>query len=130
MENPMISIVVACYNDADYIEQAIDSGRNQTHGNIEIIVVDDGSNEKTKSVLGIIENKIEKLIFQENQGVSVARNKGIEASNGKYIMILDSDDYLEPTFLERAVMEFKADPKVRMVSCYANLIYGKKTKEF
>ena len=128
MENPMISIVIACYNDADYIEQAVDSVRNQTYGNFEIIVVDDGSDEKTKSVLRILENKIGLLIFQENQGVSVARNRGIKASKGEYIMILDSDDYLETTFLEKAVAEFDADANVRMVSCYANLIYGKKNK--
>jgi hypothetical protein len=128
MEDAKISVVIACFNDADYIEQAVCSIKNQTYSNIEIIVVDDGSDAPTKKVLKSIETKIETLLLQENKGVSAARNNGIAASKGDYIMILDSDDYLEPTFLEKAIKYFREDKEVRMVSCYANLIYGKKGK--
>ena len=64
--NDLISIVIPCYNDAKFIEQAIDSAINQTHSNKEIIVVDDGSNKDTKLVLKSLEHKIDKLITQEN----------------------------------------------------------------
>ena len=130
MEDVKISVVIACFNDADFIKQAVDSVQDQTYSNIEIIVVDDGSDIRTKKVLLTIEAKIDTLIYQKNKGVSTARNKGIEVSHGEYIFILDSDDYLEPTFLEKAMAEFNADANVRMVSCYANLIYGKKKKGF
>ncbi len=125
-----ISVIIACFNDAHYIDQAISSVQNQTYSNIELIVVDDGSKSLTKKVLQSIKTKIDILIFQENKGVSAARNKGIESSHGDFIMILDSDDYLEPKFLEKAIAEFDADKNVRVVSCYANLIYGKKKKGF
>lgn len=120
-KDPLVSVVISCYNDAPYIEQAVDSVQGQTYRNTEIIVVDDGSDVKTRKVLKSLEPKIEALILQENKGVSTARNKGIAASQGVYIMILDSDDYLESTFLEKAVKLFK-DGDVRLVSCYANLI--------
>ena len=128
MKTDKISVVVACFNDYLFIEQAVDSVRAQTYNNIELIVVDDGSDIKTQKVLKSIEAKIENLIFQENKGVSTARNKGVEVSQGKYIMILDSDDYLEPTFLERAIKYFREENEVRIVSCYANLISGKNKK--
>lgn len=128
MEDAKISVVIACFNDADYIEQAVCSIQNQTYSNIEVIVVDDGSDTYTKNVLQSIDSKIDTLIFQKNKGVSAARNKGIEVSKGDYIMILDSDDYLEPTFLEKAIKYFREENEVRMVSCYANLIYGKNKK--
>jgi len=128
-KNPLISVIISCYNDVDYIQQAVDSVRGQTYLNTEIIVVDDGSDVKTRKVLKSLETKIETLILQENKGVSAARNKGIEVSKGDYIMILDSDDYLEPTFLEKAIKYFREENEVRMVSCYANLIYGKNKKD-
>lgn len=85
--HPKVSIVIPCYNDDQYIEQSVQSALNQTYPNIEIIVVDDGSNTKTKEVLKKIEPKITQLITQENQGQSTARNVGI-CSN--YCSIMDS----------------------------------------
>ena len=59
------------------------------------------------------------LITQENQGVSAARNKGVEASTGEYILILDSDDFFEVTFCEKAIKVFLTDPDVKIVTCYS-----------
>lgn len=123
MENKyMISIVIPCYNDEQYIEQAVYSVLNQTYPHKEIIVVDDGSNAKTKEILKRLEPKITKLITQENSGQSKARNVGIEAANGFYILVLDSDDYFEPTFCEKAFAIFKNNSNCKLVSCQANLI--------
>lgn len=126
--NPLVSVIIACFNDVKYIGQAVDSVRAQTYKNIEIIVVDDGSDKKTKAVLKEMEAKIDILIAQENKGVSAARNRGIELAKGPYIFILDSDDFLESTLIEKAVLQFVKSKEVRIVSCYANLINDKNAK--
>ena len=119
----LISIVIPCYNDAQYIEEAVLSALNQTYSNVEIIVVDDGSDSETKTVLKRIEPKITKLITQKNQGQSVARNVGIQESKGKYIVTLDSDDFFETTFCEKAMKVITEDPEVKIVSCYTFLLF-------
>jgi glycosyltransferase involved in cell wall biosynthesis len=124
---PLISIVIPCYNDWQYVEQAVNSALNQTYPNKEVIVVDDGSNKKTKLVLKTIEPRITKLITQENQGQSTARNIGIKESKGDYIMILDSDDFFEPTFTEKAVSILSENNAIKIVTCYSNLIFENAT---
>lgn len=126
--NNLISIVIPCFNDWLYVEQAVDSALNQTYPYIEVIVVDDGSNAKTKGILKQLEPKISKLITQENQGQSKARNVGIEASKGDYILVLDSDDYYEPSFCEKAFAIFKNNSEVKLVSCQANLVFENNKK--
>ena len=98
--SPLLSIVIACYNDADYIEQAVTSALKQTYANKEVIVVDDGSNSETTAVLKKLEPKITMLITQENQGQSIARNNGIRQATGKYILNLDADDFFETSFCD------------------------------
>ncbi len=119
--NVLISIIIPCFNDFQFIEQAVNSALNQTYPHKEIIVVDDGSNFETKEVLKKIEPKITKLITQENFGQSKARNVGIEASKGDFVLVLDSDDYFESTFCEKAISFFLND-EVKIVSCFANLL--------
>ncbi|RLJ64378.1 hypothetical protein CLV86_1496 [Lacinutrix venerupis] len=119
---PLVSFVIPCYNDFEYIEEAVDSALNQTYNNIEIIVIDDGSNSKTKSILKEIEPKISKLITQENKGQSTARNVGIENANGQYIVVLDSDDYFEPTFCEKAIEIITNNSSVKLVTCFVNIL--------
>ncbi|WOD43977.1 glycosyltransferase [Hwangdonia lutea] len=125
--NDLISIVIPCYNDAKFIDQAIDSALSQTHSNKEIIVVDDGSNQKTKDILKGLESKIDILITQENQGQSTARNEGIKAAHGEYILILDSDDFFETMFSEKAVNVFLEKNDIKLVTCYANLLFENET---
>jgi hypothetical protein len=117
---PLISVVIACYNDYEDIELAVTSVLKQTYNNIEIIVVDDGSYIKTKEVLKKLEPQITKLITQENQGQSIARNNGIKQARGIYILNLDSDDFFEPTFCEKAINQFEIDKETRIVTCLAN----------
>jgi glycosyltransferase involved in cell wall biosynthesis len=122
--DPLVSIIITCYNDVQYVDQAINSARSQVYSNKEIIVVDDGSNYETIKLLKSIEFKISKLIFQENLGQSTARNNGIKVSSGEYILILDSDDFFESTFCGKAIQYFKFDDNVKIVSCFANLLYS------
>lgn len=121
--NLLVSIIIPCYNDEQYIEQCVNSALNQTYSNIEVIVVDDGSNRKTKTVLKKLEPNITTLITQNNQGQSTARNVGIRYAKGNYILVLDSDDYFEPTFCEKAISIFLSNDSVKIVTCCANLIY-------
>lgn len=120
-----VSIIIPCYNDANYIEQAVESAFSQDYEDKEIIVVDDGSNLATKAVLKSVEHKIDKLIIQENKGASAARNSGILVAKGKFILTLDSDDYFEKSFCRKAVRIFNENAETKIVSCYANRFRGK-----
>jgi hypothetical protein len=120
IKNPLVTIVISCYNDADYIEQAVSSALNQTYFNKEIIVIDDGSNAETKAVLKKLESKITELITQENQGQSTARNNGIRKSKGEYILNLDSDDFFEISFCEKAIRKFQENEEIAIVTCNVN----------
>ncbi|MHB1147228.1 MAG: glycosyltransferase [Lutibacter sp.] len=121
MENkPLISIIIPCYNDAQYIEHSVNSALNQTYSNKEVIIVDDGSNAETKAVLKKLAPQIAKLITQENQGQSVSRNNGIRLAKGEYILNLDSDDYFEPSFCQKAINKFQEYEQIKIVTCRAN----------
>ena len=93
--NPLVSVIVPCYNQGRYLSEAIDSILDQTYSPIEIIVVDDGSTDNTSEVAQRYASLI-KYVFQNNQGLSAARNTGIKNSSGEYLQFLDSDDRLEP----------------------------------
>ena len=92
----LISIIVPVYNLEDYIENCINSLTNQTYKNLEIICVDDGSTDGSASVInGLAERDSRiKYFYQENAGVSSARNKGLESAEGDYLMFIDGDDYV------------------------------------
>lgn len=116
---PKISIVIPCYNDNLFIGKSVDSAINQGYENKEIIVVDDGSNNQTKRAIEELGSKIDVLITQENSGPAAARNRGIEVAKGKYILVLDSDDYFEPSFCEKAVDIFNTYQEIKVVTCFA-----------
>ncbi len=98
---PFFSIIIPCYNRAPQIIHTLKSLLEQTYQDFEIVVVDDGSTDNTKNVLkSYIEKSQLKYIYQENQGVSVARNKGSTHANGKYLIFLDSDDKVEKNWLK------------------------------
>ena len=96
-----ISVVIPCYNCSEYIEKTVDTLLKQTiKDKIEIILVDDGSDSDTKRVLKKLESSIEKLLVQKNQGQSTARNIGLSKANGKFVVFVDSDDYVSEDFCE------------------------------
>ena len=102
MDNIKVSVIVPVFNSSQYIGATLDSIINQDFDGFEIIVIDDGSSDNS---LEIANEKLNQttvpntIIHQENQGVSAARNKGIEVSNGDYLVFVDSDDYITPNHL-------------------------------
>lgn len=98
--NKIISVIIPAYNADIYIEQCLSSLFCQTYKHLEIIVVDDGSTDRTSE---IVKTFPVKLIRQENQGVSVARNRGISEATGEYIHFVDADDYLNICFYENMI---------------------------
>ncbi|WP_270743310.1 glycosyltransferase family 2 protein [Streptococcus infantarius] len=89
------SIIVPAYNVAQYIEECVESVLNQDYDNYEVIVIDDGATDETPQIIDSLAQKSEKVkvIHQKNGGLSAARNSGIEAANGDYIIFLDGDDF-------------------------------------
>ena len=101
----LISVVVPVYNVAQYLPRCIDSLLKQTYSNIEIIIVNDGSTDTSLDICkkyASLDKRI-KIITQGNQGLSVARNTGIKNAQGNYLMLVDSDDYVSPSFCADAV---------------------------
>ncbi|HJX91730.1 MAG TPA: glycosyltransferase [Pyrinomonadaceae bacterium] len=97
-DGPLVSIIIPCYKQAEFLREAIESCLSQTYRNLEIIVVDDGSPDHTSLVAS--EYREIKLIRQENSGLRVARNRGLEESTGEFLIFLDSDDRLRPKAVE------------------------------
>ena len=89
-----VSVIIPCFNNADFVGQAISSALDQSHKNIEVIVVNDGSTDKSAEVISAFGDKIIYL-EQENQGACVARNAGLAVATGDWIKFLDGDDWLD-----------------------------------
>lgn len=101
IEKPLITIIVPFYNGERYLEECINSILDQDYSNIEIILVDDGSKDNSKKIAQNFmakDNRV-KLISQNNSGVSIARNNGINNSKGDYICFIDVDDYISKDYI-------------------------------
>lgn len=102
--NQCVSVIIPTYQGEKYINRAIDSVLNQTYQNTQIIVVDDGSTDNTKSALEQYKaNEKIQYVFKENGGLSDARNVGLRHARGMYVYFLDSDDWIEERYLEKMV---------------------------
>lgn len=121
----MVSIIIPVYNVQDYICACLDSVIMQTYTNIEIIVIDDGSIDKSYEIAYSYKNKDERirLYHKENGGLSSARNLGIELARGGYILFLDGDDYIEQNAIEALMKGFKADNSIDISVGSADYVY-------
>lgn len=99
-----ITVIIPVYNVEHYLNQCLDSVLNQSLKEIELVIVDDGSTDNSKSIIQEYEKKYDNIIslYQKNQGSSVARNLALEKANGEYVYYMDSDDFLEIKCLEMA----------------------------
>lgn len=107
----LISVIVPVYNVEKYLDKCINSIINQTYQNLEIILVDDGSTDNSGILCDAFCNKDGRVqvIHQKNGGLSSARNTGIDHSNGNYLTFVDSDDWIDPTMIERLYSRIKED---------------------
>ncbi len=98
-----VSIIVPIYNEEENLRKCIESLINQTYKELEIILINDGSTDKSKEIIESFKDKRIIAIDKKNTGISDTRNKGIDKSTGDYIMFVDSDDYLELNCIERLI---------------------------
>lgn len=126
-----ISIVIPVYNVEKYIKRCIDSLLKQTYKNIEIILVNDGSTDNTMKIIKKNYSKQKKIITieQKNSGPAIARNTGIDHANGKYIMFVDSDDFVDSTYVENYYTEIKNTNSDIVIGGYKRYIENKVTKK-
>jgi glycosyltransferase involved in cell wall biosynthesis len=117
-QNALVSVVIPTYNYGRFVTEAVESALTQTYPNVEVIVVDDGSTDDTKERLAGYGDRI-RYIYQENQGLSAARNTGLRAARGRFIALLDSDDAFHPRKLEFQVKLLEGCPDVGLVRTLA-----------
>jgi len=116
MKNPKVSVVIPCYNHAQFVVEAMESVLNQTFEDLECIIIDDGSTDDSKeTILDYIKrDKRFKYFFQENSGLSNARNKGISLSSGIYILPLDSDDKISANYIEKCFNTLESSLEIKI----------------
>jgi glycosyltransferase involved in cell wall biosynthesis len=125
---PKVSVNICCYNCEKFIYETIQSVLSQTFKDYEIIIIDDGSKDKTQEIIKSFSDPRVKYYYQKNQGTAASRNKAVELSNGEYIALLDHDDLWEPKKLEMQVAHLEANPKVGLVYSDAYIIQEGKAK--
>lgn len=104
-----ISIIIPIFQAEMYLQDCLDSIESQTYDNLEVILIDDGSSDQSGNICDTMAAKDERfnVIHQKNQGVSAARNNGLNLCTGEYIMFVDADDWLEPTCCEHSLNRIK-----------------------
>ena len=122
MQNSVkVSVVIPTYNDGEYLSETIETLKNQTFQNFETVIVNDASTDsKTLEMLSKLEKEGYKVIhLQKNSGPSVARNRGIQEACGEYILPLDADDKIAPSYIEKAKDILDRDKNIGIVYCKA-----------
>lgn len=119
---PSVSIIVPAYNQSRYLGDAIRSALAQTSADLEVIVVDDGSTDETAAVCRTFTDPRVRYVWQENRGLSAARNTGIREARGAFLSFLDSDDQFVPEKLELLLAAFERDAGIGLVAGQAVLI--------
>lgn len=121
MLNKKVSIIVPCYNQSHFLSEALQSVLEQSYSNWECLIVDDGSPDNTEEVALKWCETDERFIYfkKENEGLSAARNSGIENANGEFILPLDADDKISPNYIELATNCMMNDVSLSVVYCNA-----------
>lgn len=110
----LVSIIIPCYNHGSFLSKAIQSVFEQNYNEIEVIVVDDGSTDNTREVA--LSYQTVTYLYQENRGLSAARNAGIKVSKGAFLIFLDADDWLLPDAINLNINYLHSDEKLAFVS--------------
>lgn len=122
---PAVSVIIPCFNHGKYLEETLRSVQAQTFTDWEMIIVNDGSDDaETIALLDRLDIPGIKIIHTENKGVASARNTGIEAAGGLFILPLDGDDLIGKDYLKEAVDYLQHNPTVKVVYCNAEYFEG------
>ena len=127
-----VSIIIPCFNQGEWIKEAVESAVNQTYKNVEIVIINDGSTDNSEDVIHSLCEKYPDIVFineKENHGVVYARNKAIQMTSAEYILPLDADDKIAPSYVEKAVKILEENPNIGIVYSRAR-IFGIKNKEW
>lgn len=130
--NPKITVVIPCYNQADFLKETVESVINQSYTNWECIIVNDGSTDNSQDVIdGLckIDNRI-KCHTQQNKGLSASRNVGLDLSCGEYIQFLDADDIILPTKLEKQIEQLEINPNLDISICRFRYFIGAQDNQY
>ena len=118
-DSSLVSVIIPTFNCREYVREAVESALNQTHTNLEIIVVDDGSTDGTQYAISPLHRSgMIEYLYQPNAGQAAARNRGLALANGSYIAFLDADDKWEPTKIEKQLAQIS---KSQCGVIYSNL---------
>ena len=128
MEKALVSIMMPVYNGEALIEASIESLLRQTYTNWECIIIDDGSNDSTPSIIDALTDKRFVVRHQPNGGRPIARQHALDLANGEYIAMLDAEDLYHPEKIERQVKILAENPNVMAVTT-AMCSFGTKTKD-
>src|SRR5690554_2535809 len=111
MKNDIVSLIIPVYNIENYLESCLESITRQTYHNLEIILINDGSEDSSKSICERYAAIDQRIIFinKDNEGLSKTRQLGFDKANGEYICTIDSDDYIELNFVDKLVSKIKKD---------------------
>ena len=128
--NKKISVIVPVYNTGKYLDKCLDSLLNQTYNNLEIIVVEDCSTDKSREALQkYSKNKKIKIVFNDqNKGLSFSRNIGLKNATGDYVGYIDSDDYVDLDFYEKLMNSIEKN-KSEIAICDMKVVYEDKNVE-
>ncbi len=118
-DKPLVSIITVCLNSEKTIEQTIQSVINQTYPNIEYIIIDGKSTDRTLEIIDKYKGKISILVSESDEGIYDAMNKGLKLATGELIGIINSDDWYESDAVETIVNSFLADRNVQVI--YGNM---------
>jgi glycosyltransferase involved in cell wall biosynthesis len=115
----LVSVIIPCFNQENYISKTIQSVKNQSYTNWECIIVDDGSTDNSSLVIqnSILDDNRFRYVYQPNAGVSAARNRGFSLSKGEFINFLDGDDSFLPEKLQNQIDVFDSHPEVTICVC-------------
>ena len=129
---PKVSVIIPTYNRADTVIKTIESVLCQSFGDFELIVVDDGSTDDTASVVVGLNDARIRYVYQENSGVSSARNLGLAKAAGEFVCFLDSDDLWPDNFLEVMMGELNQNPDYGAAYCLRTVVFpdGKKIESY
>jgi glycosyltransferase involved in cell wall biosynthesis len=125
--DPVVSVIIPCYNEGKHITETVNSIKDSTYKNIEIIIVDDGSTDHvTNTILNNFEGNSLTVVRIKNSGVCVARDTGILRASGKYILPVDADDLISKDYISLCVTILEKNETIKVVTCDYKF-FGKKS---